>query len=160
MFWAEFSWASSWERCSGWLLSGPGTKTWQQAYSGPCWESAGCMDAFWLGRTTFGMTKYGRKSMLAGSTPGSAPGVGNVFPSMIEVGDGKLGLEGTFIMDFLSLLSRNLHSVHGIIKYSIKMGKGAMALKTINVVDALFINQDKVFATLRGCEEFNDRWNM
>lgn len=35
------------------------------------------------------MTRYGRKSMLAGSTLGSAPGVGNVFPSMIEVGMGS-----------------------------------------------------------------------
>lgn len=51
------------------------------------------------------MTRYGRKFMLAGSIPRSAPGVGNVFPSMIEVGDGKLGLEGTSIMDFPSLLS-------------------------------------------------------
>lgn len=105
MFWVESSWASSWGLYSDWLLSGWGTKTWQQASSGPFWESAGCMDASWQGRITSGMTRYGRKSMPAGSTPGSAPGVGNVFPSMIEVGDGKQSLEGTSIMDFPSLLS-------------------------------------------------------
>ena len=56
-------------------------------------------------KTISGMTRYGRKSMPAGSTPGSAPGVENVFPSMIKVGDGKLGLEGNSIMDFPFLLS-------------------------------------------------------
>lgn len=35
-----------------------------------------------------------------------------------------------------------------------------MALKTINVVAALIINQDKVFATQRGYGEFKDGWEF
>ena len=39
-------------------------------------------------------------------------------------------------------------------------GKGETALKTINVVAALIINQDKVFATQRGYGEFKDGWEF
>lgn len=35
-----------------------------------------------------------------------------------------------------------------------------MALKTIQVVAALLINQDKVFATQRGYGEFKDGWEF
>ena len=40
------------------------------------------------------------------------------------------------------------------------MGKGETALKTVNVVAALIINQDKVFATQRGYGEFKDGWEF
>ena len=35
-----------------------------------------------------------------------------------------------------------------------------MALKTVRVVAALIINQDKVFATQRGYGEFKDGWEF
>lgn len=35
-----------------------------------------------------------------------------------------------------------------------------MALKTVQVVAALIINQDKVFATQRGYGEFKDGWEF
>lgn len=40
------------------------------------------------------------------------------------------------------------------------MGKGETALKTVQVVAALIINQNKVFATQRGYGEFKDGWEF
>ena len=39
-------------------------------------------------------------------------------------------------------------------------GKEKMALKTVQVVAALIINQDQVFATQRGYGEFKDGWEF
>ena len=47
-----------------------------------------------------------------------------------------------------------------IIKYIVNMGKGETGLKTVNVVAALIINQDQVFATQRGYGEFKDGWEF
>ena len=45
-------------------------------------------------------------------------------------------------------------------KYSVNLSKGEMALKTVHVVVALIIDQDKVFATQRGYGEFKDGWEF
>lgn len=47
-----------------------------------------------------------------------------------------------------------------LIKYIVNMGKGETGLKTVNVVAALIINQDQVFATQRGYGGFKDGWEF